>query len=137
MPSPQPQPTNLLALDVGEKRIGVARVSMLARLPEPLPALSNDNSTRASLLALLDEYDIDHLIVGLPRNMQGEETAQSAIVRTFCANIVADIGIPYSYRDETLTSVVATERLGEDLRDGRVDSEAARLLLEDYVESNT
>ena len=76
---------NLLALDIGGKRIGVARVNLVARLPEALATLLNDQYFITHLQTMIDEYEIDGLVVGLPRNLQGEETAQSHYVRDFCA----------------------------------------------------
>lgn len=133
MPSQQP-PTNILGLDVGHKRVGVARVNTIARLPEPLAALANDTNLQLNLKQLADDYSIDLIVVGLPRSMNGTETAQSAAVRAFCASTLDQIGVPYVYQDETLTTVVAEDRLGAyNRQSGELDSAAAGVILEDYL----
>lgn len=133
--NPVPVATNLLALDVGEKRIGVARVNTIARLPEALTTITNDADFQAHLSRVIQEYAIDLIVVGVPRNLQGELTAQSEYVYAFCREHLNDIGIPLVFQDETLTSVVAEEALGRVAREhkGLVDAEAARLILQDYL----
>ena len=60
------QPYEILSLDVGSVRIGVARASSLVRLPEPLLTLSNDAGTVERIKQLVIEHDAKELIVGLP-----------------------------------------------------------------------
>jgi putative Holliday junction resolvase len=127
---------NLLGVDVGEKRIGIARVNMIARLPEALTALHNDESFAGAFQALIDEYQPDILVVGLPRNLQGQETAQSAYVRAFSQESLLSFNIPVVFQDETLSSRVAEERLqGRPHTKGDIDAQAALVILEDYLQT--
>ena len=103
----------VLALDVGTKRIGVAFA---------------DTGVR----------------IALPRNNSGEETRQTAAVRAFIDELKtafaeANLSIPeVIFQDESYTSVVAEEHLKSvsrrDRADGKVDSEAATLILQDFLE---
>lgn len=130
---------NILALDVGSVRIGVARVNTVAKIPHILPTLANNAQFLGSLQAIIAEYEIDHILVGLPRNMDGEETAQTAYVREFSARVLSGLSVPYEFIDETLTSVVATDQLegqGAVIQKGDVDGQAAAILLQDYIESH-
>ncbi len=130
---------NILSLDVGSVRIGVARVNMVAKLPQVLPTLANNEQFAQNLTEIIAEYEIDHILVGLPRNMEGAETAQTAYVRQFCQDVIGPLGVPYEYIDETLTSVVATQELeskGAEIQKGDVDGQAAAILLNDYIESH-
>jgi putative holliday junction resolvase len=127
--------TNLLGLDIGEKRIGVARVNLVAKLPQPLNILKNDNQLLANLTDLITEYEIDGLIVGLPRNLQGLETAQSRYVKEFTARVLSKLNLPITYFDETLSSVAAEERIGSNNPKEAIDAQAACIILEDYLES--
>lgn len=130
---------NILALDVGSVRIGVARVNMVAKLPQVLPTLANNERFAQNLSEIIAEYEIDNILVGLPRNMEGAETAQTAYVRQFCQDVLDPLGVPYEYIDETLTSVVATQELeskGAAIQKGDVDAQAAAILLNDYIESH-
>lgn len=129
---------NILALDIGTVRIGVARVNAVAKIPEMLPTLSNDTSFLDKLIWLIAEYQIDTLVVGLPRNMSGEETAQTTYVRNFCAEKLEDLGIPVNFQDETLSSVAAEEYLqsqGIGGNKGDVDAAAAAIIVQDYLGS--
>jgi len=128
---------NLLGLDVGEKRIGVARVSMLARLPQPLDTLNNDDQFTNRLNQLIDSYQIDSLIVGLPRNLNGEETKQSTYVRDFCENKLKSLDLQIFFQDETLSSHEAELRLNsvkKHYKKSDIDSVAAVVILEDYLQ---
>lgn len=119
---------DIIALDVGTKRIGVARANIIARLPQPLPAIANDTNVAQSIKLLINAYMPGCIVVGLPRNLSGEETKQSAYTKQFVIDkLPKDVKI--IWQDETLTSKVASERTG---RTKEIDSEAACLILEDY-----
>jgi putative Holliday junction resolvase len=121
--------TNILALDIGEKRIGVARANSIARIPEPIATLSNDNLFKEQFVKLLKEYDISTIVVGLPRNLKGDETAQTAYTKEFVARNLADYDV--IWQDETLSSVSAESR-PDRLQHG-VDAAAACIILDDYL----
>lgn len=77
------------------------------------------------------------LVVGYPRNQQGEATAQSAYVEAF-ADKLADIA-KVVFQDESLTSVLAESRLksrGKPYVKGDIDKEAAAIILQDYLEQH-
>ncbi len=130
--------SNALGLDVGAKRIGVARVGSIARLPEPLGVLSNDEDFDRKLAEIIAEHGIDLIVVGMPRNMSGEKTAQSAEAEEFAANHLTSLAIKVLFQDETLSSVRA-DRL---IKEGRYpadmqDALAACIILEDFVGDNS
>lgn len=128
--------TNALALDVGEKRIGVARANLIARLPQALPTLVHDDMVSETIRGIIEAESIDILVVGLPRNLNGQETAQSAYVRSFVDNILHDIGVSVVYQDETLSSHVAEDRLkGKMYTKGDIDAGAAIVILQDYLDT--
>src|SRR5688572_27224451 len=99
-----------LGLDVGAARIGVARVSAAARIPEPLITLQNDKDFTDKLRNLINEYGADLLIVGLPRNMSGGETDQTRLTREFSKKVLEPLNVPIVFQDETLTSIAAESR---------------------------
>ena len=126
----------ILGLDIGEKRVGIARVNLIARLPEPLTTLTNDDSFDASFRQLVDEHQPDALVVGLPRNLQGEETAQSVFSREFSKKYLENLGLPVIFQDETLSSKEAESRLGTAMvKKGDIDAMAAAVILEDYLQT--
>ena len=124
-----------LGLDVGEKRIGVAIGDSAVKIASPIAVIKNDDEVIINIEKLLDKYLIDKIIVGLPRNSKGEETAQSQYVRDFSEKL-KPLSIPIIFQDESLTSVQAIERLsGSKTKKSDIDAEAAVIILTDFLES--
>lgn len=129
-------PSYLLALDVGERRIGVAIASTIAKVASPFDAIINDEKVFDTIESLIDQNNIGAIIVGLPRNMQGEETKQSEYVRGFITRLKQNTSLPVVLQDESLTSVHAEEHLKESKKTyskGQIDSESAVIILNDYI----
>lgn len=127
---------NILALDIGTVRIGVARANLIARIPEALTTIANDENTLSALQEIIAEYEIDTLVVGLPRNMEGLETKQTKYVQEFCEKTLIQLNIPIVFQDETLTSVAAEaelEKPGKITPKANVDARAAEIILDDYL----
>ena len=125
----------IIALDVGEKRIGVARANLLARLPEPLTTITVDGSEFDAINDICEKNDVHKLVIGLPRNQNGEETEQSKYVRDFADHLKE---YKIIWQDESLTSVNAEAALkatGIDYTKGDIDSMAATQILRDYLET--
>lgn len=128
---------NLLGLDVGSVRIGVAVVADGVAVPRSLPALANDDKFVANLKAMIEEKKIDEIVAGLPRNLNGDDTPQTAYVRNFVEKLSKQLGLPIRLQDEALTSNIAEGILGVDSREyqkGEIDSLAACRILLDYLD---
>jgi putative Holliday junction resolvase len=128
----------LLGLDVGERRIGVAVGDSIGRLASPLTTLDVDGLEMVRLQRLMLEHEATVLVVGLPRNMSGEPTAQTEYVRQFAARRLAGLEVPLQYQDESLTSVKAEQELQARKRPfakGDIDALAATYILQDYMEA--
>lgn len=127
---------NVLSFDIGEKRIGIARANLIARISEPLTTLANDQTFHERLQPILDEYQPDILVVGLPRNMSGLETPQSAFSRAFTQENLLRYNIPIVFQDETLSSRAAEDRLkGKNYTKADIDAQAAAIIIEDYLQT--
>jgi putative Holliday junction resolvase len=129
----------VMALDVGEKRIGVAIASTIAKIAHPDRTLSNDESVWLHLQAIIDENAISKIIIGLPRNMSGEETQQSNVIRDFADDLRKHIALPVQFQDESVTSIAAEEILqkkGKPYDKADIDAQSAVLILDDYLRSN-
>lgn len=119
---------NILALDIGEKRIGVARANAIARIAVPVATLHNDDSFLDNLKKIITEYEIDVIVVGLPRGLHGNETKQSEYTRLFVQKNMSDYAI--IWQDETLSTVTAAQSKPS----GRgIDADAACIIVEDYL----
>lgn len=125
----------LLGLDVGTKRIGVARVNSVAGIPEALPVVATEQAA-AKLPELIARYSSQAVIVGLPRGMQGQDTAQTKLVRNWVKQAKRYIPLPLFWQDEAVTSLNAEtlRQKGRSAKAGdNVDSLAACLLLQDFL----
>ena len=128
----------LLALDVGERRIGVARADSIGRIAMPLTTITVDGTEVVALQRLMLENDVTRLVVGLPRNMSGEPTQQTEAIRLFVQNRLAGFEMPIAFQDESLTSIAAEQELQKrkkPYQKGDIDALAASLILQDYMEA--
>lgn len=126
----------LLALDVGARRIGIAKCDGTVRLAYPLTTVSVDGSELTALKTLVEQECPEKLVVGFPRNQAGERTLQTEAVEVF-ADRLKVLGVPIVFQDESVTSVLAEQQLEERNKPytkDMIDSEAAALLLQDYLE---
>jgi len=126
---------HVMALDVGERRIGVALASLDAQLPSPHGVI-DPLEVPAAVVRLIDTYNVTALIIGLPRGLEGQETAQTKAVRQFKDKLTETIDIPCYFQDEALTSIEAKTELEE--RKARytkeaVDALAATFILRDWL----
>lgn len=132
----QTNPKAILALDVGTVRIGLAIAMLDSRFARPLITLANSENFTEQLLKIIKDEAVGELIVGLPRGLDGQETAQTSYVRTFTATIESVTKIPCHFQDEALSSVRAKTELqtrGKDYSKAAVDALAATYILEDYL----
>lgn len=129
---------NLLALDVGEKRIGVAIADSSIKIAIAFDTIEVDGNEIKRIAEIVTSEEIDVVVVGYPRNQSGEPTAQTAYVEAFASQLT-DIAPEIVYQDESLTSVKAEELLKRQKKPyekGDIDALAASLILEDYLETH-
>lgn len=127
---------SILALDVGERRIGVALASLQARLPSPLTTLTNGADIADRLHNLVAEHQAQAVVVGLPRGLGGQETGQTASVKDFVAQLKPKLGVPIYMQDEAVTSRQAEAELkghGKPYSKEDIDSLSATYILEDFL----
>ena len=130
----------ILALDLGAKRVGAAACDEMRVTVRALPAIKR-KSWKDLLLQvkkLVSELDAVALVLGLPLNLDGTESEASADARRLARNFSLSLEIPVFLHDERLTSVAAEENLrdrgmSDKDRKGKIDSEAAALILEDFL----
>jgi len=130
--------SQILALDVGSRRIGVAQADSVSRIAYPLATIDVDGQELRAISELISETDPMVLVVGYPRNQSGETTAQTASVEAFAAKL-RPCEVPIVFQDESLTSVMAEERLkaqGAPYAKADIDAMAATIILTDYLEVN-
>ena len=128
----------IIGLDVGTKRIGVAKADTSVRIAIPNGYVLVNGQEIPEILRIARLNDTNFFVVGLPRSNDGNETAQSAYARKFADTLAASIpGARIYFQDESLTSVVAEERLKKrkkNFEKGEIDAEAASIILQDFIE---
>ncbi|RRS31043.1 MAG: Holliday junction resolvase [Epsilonproteobacteria bacterium (ex Lamellibrachia satsuma)] len=127
----------LASIDVGLKRIGVA-ICLDGKIVIPQNAIFRKNRNQAArdINTFLKEWDIDKLIVGLPKGGSSSEEMERRI-KHFVS--LLQLSIPVTYQDEQGSSYEAKELTMGDFkhkRDGRLDSIAAKIILERYLTSS-
>lgn len=130
--------SNILALDLGEKRIGVALADIELRLPQPLITLDTSEAIE-TIPQLIDKYQIKTVVVGYPRNQSGQPTAQTKWTESFMGQLTLPESIDVVWQDESLTSIEAHNELsqrGRSYAKADVDSLAATYILQDYIKEN-
>ena len=126
----------LLSLDVGAARIGVAIGDDGVRIAIPHGYIPVDGHEVEAVAEYVIANEIETVIIGYPRNQSGEPTQQTEFVESFARKLV-DIDATIVFQDESLTSVMAERRLmdrGAAYEKGDIDSEAAAIILQDYME---
>lgn len=120
----------VLALDHGAARIGCAISDPTGTLATPLPIIEPPEPR--SVAELVDAYDVERVVVGLPLHLSGEEGSQAELARTFCAELEALLDVPVEVYDERLTTRMAeaSRRAGAS---SAPDSLAAAHLLQAYL----
>lgn len=132
---------NLMCLDVGIRRIGVALADSAVKIAVPFTTIETNeenNSEIKEINQIIVREKIDVLIIGLPRNLSGEETAQSVYTKNFAENFRMSVD-NIVFQDESLTSVQAEDLLKsykKPYTKGDIDMHAAAIILQDYLEEN-
>lgn len=127
-----------LALDVGEKRIGVATAEDAVKIAVAHSTIIVDGTEIEQIRMIAAQETSDIIVVGYPRNQSGEATKQTDYVESF-AEKLQTFGLPIEFQDESVTSVQAESILkaqGQPYEKGDIDAVAATLILQDYLEQH-
>lgn len=130
-----------LAIDPGTVRLGLALSDPSGVIAQPLKVLQRRSLPEdlAALRTLADEYEVERIVVGLPRLMNGTLDIAAASAQAFGAEVERATGRPVAYWDERLTTVAAERHLIAQgarrlKRRSSVDQVAATLLLQGYLD---
>ena len=130
----------IMALDVGDKKIGVAMSDPLKITSQGLETYfrKNDKEDYKYFTDLIKNNDVELLVVGLPKNMNGTEGPQTEKVKEFIKELQKYTDVKVDFSDERLTTVEAERMLisGDVSRKNRkkvIDKVAANLILQNYL----
>jgi putative holliday junction resolvase len=130
---------HILSLDVGSVRIGLALADQVARLAVPYKTIHNDEQVFTVLREICQQEAVGRLVVGRPRGMDGQSTAQTVVVEAFGRKLEDELELPIAWQDEAVTSVRAEAELRDRRKPYRkedIDMLAATYILEDYLYGN-
>jgi putative Holliday junction resolvase len=132
----------ILALDHGTKRIGVALSDETKTIAQPLEYILTEPADKflERLKAILAEKEVELILIGLPRNMDGTYGPATEKVKAFISVLKETITVPIKTWDERLTSTMANRVLIQggvrrDQRKEKVDKMAAAILLQSYLDA--
>ncbi len=132
----------ILALDVGEKRIGVAISDLSQSLARSLKVVQRGSRQEdfAAVARLVEEYEVEKVVVGYPRSLDGMAGAQAERVERYAVGLAESLTVPVLLWDERF-STVSAERLMREAgvrskkKRERIDAVAAAVILQDYLDS--
>ena len=132
----------VLAIDHGTKRIGIALSDELKMIAQPLEFIPAEPFAAfvEHLKEILREKEVEQIVVGMPRNMDGSYGPAAQKVREFVTALKEAVTVPMQLWDERLTSAQANRLLIQsdvrrDKRKGKVDKMAAAILLQSYLDA--
>lgn len=132
----------ILGLDIGDRTIGVAVSDPLGLTAQGITTIRRKSTEKdlEEIKKICEEYSVESIVAGLPKNMNGTLGPQSEKVISFCNLIKEDISLPINMWDERLTTVAAHRAMLEaDLSRAKrkkiVDKMAAIYILQGYLDS--
>lgn len=132
----------ILGLDVGDRTIGVAISDPLGFTAQGITTVRRKSQEMdiEELVKICNQYQVDTIVSGLPKNMNGTIGTQAEKVQEFCAALKEVVNIEIKFWDERLTTVAAHRAMLEaDMsrkkRKGIVDKIAATYILQGYLDS--
>jgi len=129
----------ILALDFGRARIGAAISDQLQLLAHPLETIPSNEQASLRIAQIVREKKVDHVVAGIPRQMNGQMGAAASEVLQFVEKLREFLPCPIVTWDERLTTVAAHRALrdaGKKTRQtrGYVDQVAAQMILQSYLD---
>jgi len=132
--------TRILGLDIGDKRIGVALSDPQGILASPFTIINrwNEAADIQAITDIVSLHQVERVIAGLPRSMDGSLGGQAKKVKTFVESLRSQTRAPVEFRDERL-STVSARRLIRDAKNKKArydDAIAAALILQCYLDED-
>lgn len=129
----------ILAIDYGEKRIGLALSDPLGLTAQTMPYCPNNRNFIETLQKLCLDYEVEQVILGLPISMSGQENTSSLAVRKLASELEISLKLPILLKDERLSTMAITKHLvaadvRRDKRKEVVDSLSAAYILQGYLD---
>ena len=130
----------IMALDVGDRRIGVAISDPTETLARPLTVIPAHQSDLARIAQLVQEHGAERVIVGYPRSLSGGSFGQAKRIEAYAARLSTVLEVPISLWDERFSTTIAERLMKEAGKGGRErrergDAVAAAVILQDFLDA--
>jgi putative Holliday junction resolvase len=130
----------VLALDIGDRRVGVAVSDPSGRLARPITTVKRTGRDFQVIVDLIAEHAVDRVVAGYPSNMDGSEGEQARRVESYVNGLRQHVTVPIELWDERLSSVEAERMMIEagrpaSYRRDRIDAVAAAVILQSYLDA--
>ena len=133
----------ILGLDYGSKTVGVAMTDALGMTVQPYKTIQRERESKlrqtlSEIAEIVEQYQIEKIVMGLPLNMDDTEGDRAAKTRDFAAKLKLRVAVPIEFTDERLTTMEAEEILDQSgiprsEQKKVIDQVAAQLILEQYL----
>ena len=133
----------ILGLDYGSKTVGVAMTDALGMTVQPYKTIQRDRESKlrqtlSEIAEIVEQYQIEKIVMGLPLNMDDTEGERAAKTRDFAEKLKLRVAVPIEFTDERLTTMEAEEILDQSgiprsEQKKVIDQVAAQLILEQYL----
>ncbi len=130
----------ILAIDYGDKRVGVAISDYNKEIAFPRDFLENNNQVIDHLRDIIEEEEVIKVILGLPLEMSGQQGESALKAMEFGRKLMRQVTVPVEFFDERLTTKQASDKLSamgvkqKEQKQG-IDSASAQVMLEAYLNS--
>jgi len=131
----------ILGIDLGEKRIGISISDELEITAQGLPTIfsASEDEDLKNIKKIVDKYDVEKIILGLPKNMNGTLGKQAKKAISFAEKLKKTFQLPVELEDERLTTTKAEKLLIEDDRSRKkrkkvIDKMSAVIILQSYLD---
>lgn len=133
----------ILGLDYGSKTVGVAMTDALGMTVQPYKTIQRERESKlrqtlSEIAEIVEQYQIEKIVMGLPLNMDDTEGNRAAKTRNFAEKLKLRVAVPIEFTDERLTTMEAEEILDQSgiprsEQKKVIDQVAAQLILEQYL----
>lgn len=130
----------VLAIDYGQKRVGLAISDRLGITAQPFKTIINESREKLidDLAEIIEDNDITEVVVGLPLHMNGTEGERAEKSRILVAELKTELNLPVYLQDERLSSaevekVMLSGDLSREKRKAKRDKLAASIILRTYL----
>jgi len=129
----------IIGLDWGEARVGVSVSDPLGITAQPLITLENNAELIGKLTDLVKKYDANEIVLGYPKQMNGEPGIAASKVRTFYEKLSREIPMKITLWDERLTTKIAQRAssiMGASIKKKKsfIDAATAGIILQSYID---